>query len=671
MVDWAGHRLEAPGQFERLNKLLRELREATKEPYRFSVYAASKAECSINFGLVTTYMQEWDPVSYQVGRLVKTVTMAPKEVRRFTKRTSVKRSRAEKELENNLTSRRTEASETARSESEIVQKAMNKTNFQLNAEGGVSVGFANAKGSTALGKDAATESQEVKKEFREAVFKSAQEFRAERTTEVNVSTTDEMGVEESGEISNPNDEIPVTYLFYELQRRYKVAEKIRRLTPVVLVAQEFPKPNEIDEAWILRHDWILRRVILDDSFIPALDYVATRIVGDELALQELYDNLQQHRRLLDDLKVDLVAVKGTAGRRYEALQRSIAERAQAVDAEESEGFLESGFEGLHGGTDASPEAMQVREDAARDAYERAAKEEKELTARLERDTTALETLTETYVKELRDQLNRKSQLARLRIHIKQNAMYYMQAIWSYEPPDQRFFRLHHLPVPKLAGNLTYTVQPDPDAIPMPPSWEQPHKLVAKCSIDPDNLEYQTLEEVADLDNLLGFKGNYMIFPLKQTNVLTDFLMTPYLDPVAGLRDPDPRGNWTLTDFIKYVCCMRDHLSPAEFNKLRPGLEAAYRELVADPGADGEVIVTPTDALFIEALPGAHPILEDFKLMHRAVDVKRAQADVRAVELENLRLAARLLTGELEDPTIERKIVVEGDGPDVVQPTDGQ
>ena len=50
---------------------------------------------------------------------------------------------------------------------------------------------------------------------------------------------------------------------------------------------------------------------------------------------------------------------------------------------------------------------------------------------------------------------------------------------------------------------------------------------------------------------------------------------------------------------------------------------------------------PSNSLYIEALPGTHPLLEDFKLIHRALDVKKAQAEVRHAELENLRLAARL------------------------------
>jgi hypothetical protein len=670
IVRYAETRLES-GDFHGLHKLLDELQDRLKEPYAFTIYAANRSERSVNFGILVNYRQKWTPLSYQAGKLIKTIPLAPKEVRKFTKKQIVKKSRSEKEIENNLRSRKEEASDISRAESEIVRKAQNATNFKQTAEGGFNAELWSAKGSSAFTKDAAASSEEVKKEFREAVLKSSEEYKRDRTIEINTAESKDVEVEESGEISNPNDEIPVTFLFYELQRRYRVNEEIYRLTPVVLVAQEVPRPDEIDEDWLIAYDWILKRVILDDSFLPALVYLSTKTVGDEFALKELAKNVAQQREIVDALKEELVAEREQLGARYAALEKSIERRAQI--AEGGDGGLLSDVGsfladplGLFFGDEGNrPEAARIREDAAKDAYERLAKEEKEMRARLERETTALNAITETYTKALSDHLNRKTQIERLRVHVKQNILYYMQAIWNYEPTDQRFFRLHKVRVPVFRGSRNYTLQPNPSSMGL--IW--PDRIGFKFGVhfNPAPLEFTTLAEVAELDTLLGYKGNYMIFPLKQSNDLTDFMMTPYVDSALGLHDPDELGNWTLEDFAKYVCCLKQHLPPEEFEQIRDELRSQYQQLLSAPRRSTDEIIVPTGSLFIEALPGVHPILEDFKLIHRAIDVKKVQAEVRNAELENIRGAARLLAGERGDPRVDKKIVIEGESGVIVPP----
>jgi hypothetical protein len=81
------------------------------------------------------------------------------------------------------------------------------------------------------------------------------------------------------------------------------------------------------------------------------------------------------------------------------------------------------------------------------------------------------------------------------------------------------------------------------------------------------------------------------------------------------------------------------------------------------------VIVPTNSLYIECLVGTHPLLEDFKLIHRALDVKKVQAEVRHAELENVRLAARALEGERGDPDIEKTIIVEGNTAAAVIPGD--
>jgi len=673
MLEYARRELSNRGNVScKLNDLLADIRKRIKEDYLFEIYAAAPGQRSVNFGILVTYRQKWQPWNYQAGELAGTIPLAPKEVRRFTKRQVVKRSRAEKEIRNNLRSHREDSSETSRAEAEIINKANSRTAFQLGTQTGANVGFNTGvvNGSFTGGlnadfsKEVASISEEVKREFREAVFKASQEYKEERTIEVTTEATSETEVTESGEISNPNEELTVTYLFYELQRRYRVSEQIHRVTPVVLVAQEVPSPDEIDDLWIVAHDWILRRVLLDDSFRPALTYLASQVRGDEYSLEEFRKNMERQRRLTDEIKEELLAIREQSQGRYTALETALSRRASAIEVEaEEEGLFEKILE-FHTGEEEkpSPEAARVREDAARDAYERAAREEKELRSRLDREVTALQAVTEQYTKLLSEHVNRRAQIDRLRLHIKQNILYYMQSIWSYEPPDQRFFRLHRTVVPKLNGELVFTITSPPGAVPL--------EYDAHCELDP-NQETATLAEVANLDQVLGYKGNYMIFPLTRSNCLTDFMMAPYVDSELGLHDPDELGNWTLESFSEYVCCLKERLAPTFFNdpQLQERLRRQYLRLLESPRRQYEDIIVPSGELFIEALPGTHPLLEDFKLRHRAMDVEKVRVEVVQQQLENVRLAARLLSAELDDPKIDKKVVVEGASAGVVIGTD--
>ena len=115
-------------------------------------------------------------------------------------------------------------------------------------------------------------------------------------------------------------------------------------------------------------------------------------------------------------------LKGQVTSRYSPLETSIESRARAIQADNSGGILGDAITSTFGGSSPDPEAMQSREDVARDAYERIVKQEKRVQERLDREVTALNALTETYTKQLSDHLNRRAQIARLQIHLKSNIM---------------------------------------------------------------------------------------------------------------------------------------------------------------------------------------------------------------------------------------------------------
>jgi hypothetical protein len=646
------------------HELLDELEDMLSEPYKFEVFAPG----SVNFGLDVMYLQRWQKLAYQVGDLVKTITLTPKESRKLTTKRVQRKERVVREMENSLSVRKQESSDTSRDEAEIVRKAQAKTTFSLTADGSYNVGIAKGDSKTTFNKDAGEDSADTKKALREAVLKAAQEFKDERKLEVETKHFEEVESTEAIEISNPNDELTVTYLFYELQRRFKVSEHLHRITPVVLVAMEVPNPNRAAiNRVLLTHSWIINRVLLDDRYRPALTYLTTSIVGDELALRERADTVTRLRQTVEKVQANHAELVKEVKLRNKVLEEAIATRGKVVAADDTEGWLESAWESVVGEGDAmSLEAARVAEENAKAAYEKAARDAQELRESLRSETAALNQATSEYAKALAQHANRLLEVASLRIHFKANVLYYMQAIWSHTFRDQTFFSLHKLRVPAIEAPTTpmYAVKRVADLPPhiVPKADHMAFEVTAaKTFAGGDEAKDATLAAIADLDSPLGFKGNYMIFPLKRSNALTDFMMTPYVDAELGVHDPDELGSWMPEEFVEHVTALRDALPEGEFETILPRLKEQYARILTAPRRGEDEVVVPSDSLYVEALPGTHPNLEDFKLRHRAVDVRKARAEVRRIELENLRYAERVLAGDLGDPEIDKQVSIHGDG----------
>ncbi|MBC8066763.1 MAG: hypothetical protein IAG13_00390 [Deltaproteobacteria bacterium] len=647
----------------RLQKLLIELEVALKEPYAFDVFAPD----SYNFGVMLTYRQKWDPLTYQAGELVATIPLAPGESRKYSRRQVVRRTRAQKEVERAMSSSSLQTSDMLRGEAEIMKKVNTATNFKLTADGSFNIGIGSINTSSTFGGDQSEASAVTKKDFHEATMRAAEEHRRERSLEIDTSVAEEREDVQSGEISNPNNEITVTYLMYELERRYRVTEHLHRARPVILVAQDVPAPHEIDEAWLVQYQWILARVLLDDSFRPALDYLTTGLAGDEVSIEVVRARWQAERDLVAKLETEVTAqMTFRDGLREEVVQtQKRIDEAKVANMPMALKILSLGMM-----PDPGDKAADLLE-ASRRAGEARLKYIDETLAdtqrKLARAADAFESATRDYTAALQNQHSRHIAIDQLRVHVKQNILFYMQAIWEHEPPDQRFFRLYTkkviLPKPgfgTISNGAQVTVQPGKKgAIPIGVSGTKVSMQVNWTWGAVIEREEKELVEVADLDNPLGYKGNYIIFPMKRACTLTTFMLREYVDEYFGVRDPHELGNYTIEEIEHYVSCVRDRedVSAADKEEL---MDYYLARLTEDRPAS-DVVIVPTGQLFIEALPGRHPLLEDFKLRHRFEDLHKVQAEVRHAELENIRLAARLNAGDkalLEDPDIEKRIVVD-------------
>lgn len=672
----SGRNTESDSKFPEIETLFKQLSNMLKERYRFDIFAPA----SINYGLLLNYRQKWVPQSYQVGDLVKTITLGAGEIRKYTTKTVVKKARNAKELDESLRSNKEDKSETQRVDAEIFNNANEKTDFKANASGSFKIGVYNIDADTHFGKDQGVESKNTKRNQRESVVKSAQEYRNQHRMEVTTDTSREDETTSYNELRNPNDELTATYLFYELQRRYLVSESLYRATPVILVANDVPAPHEIDQAWLVRYDWILKRAILDDSFLPALEYLASDYTGDEVTLNTLEMAVQHQKSVVDKLSQQVMLANQSLNAATVGLTQ--AEDASVNDQRNREygKFVKSFFDPLgvsQAGTMDNGTSNRARLEFANEALERAQAKVADITSQMKTELTALQAAIDRFTAAATRHYGMLADIDRLRLHVKDNIIHYMQAIWSHEPADQRYFRLYNLDVPVFEHNTTVKAK----SIDAQAERNSARKLLA--AVDKMRLtvnvrfpnptlsvKTKKLHQVASVDNLIGFKGNYMIFPLIDfDNYMTWYLIHNYINfDTAGpfLSDPDPDADIDVVTLERAMEAIQAQ-APQTFADNAGKFEEVMLRLLSNEAQ--HMVIIPSGQLYIEALPGTHPLLEDFKLMHRALDVKKVQAEVRRAELENLRLAARLASGEYGDPDVEKKIVIERGVPVMVNSGD--
>ncbi len=252
----------------RVEALVGDLEKRLAEPYSFDVFVPG----TVNYGVLLTYRQLWYPITYQVGRLVESIPLAPGETREFTVKQNRKSIRRERSKESMLRESERESQRISRTELEALDAVQQAINNKLASQGSFNIGIGEIGAMSEFSQNFTQESRRLHKSFAEMTQKAADKVKNE--FEVSVETESEQFFESTAKhtISNPNNEITVTYLLYELERRFQVTSHLHRVQPVILVALDMPMPDEITEGWLIEHSWILREALLDPSLERSLDY---------------------------------------------------------------------------------------------------------------------------------------------------------------------------------------------------------------------------------------------------------------------------------------------------------------------------------------------------------------------------------------------------------------
>jgi hypothetical protein len=224
--------------WDRVVGAIKELQIDLNNNYTFDVFTPD----SYNYGLLATYRQKWEPGQYQTGDLVATIPLTPGESRKFSTSRVVNKTREQKTADERSEHRRTESSKMSRAEAEIARRASFKVNASYKNESGGDIEVVDSSNTTEVSGETSQESSRVKKSLSEMTLKAAAEFKTQNRIEVTTSSSEKFEESTSGELRNTNNEITVTYLFYELQRQYNVTQKLHSVEPVILVAQRYPAP---------------------------------------------------------------------------------------------------------------------------------------------------------------------------------------------------------------------------------------------------------------------------------------------------------------------------------------------------------------------------------------------------------------------------------------------
>lgn len=667
VISFAPH--DRPAPYAPLSPSVLALTEATltklrqrlaKGSYEFDIYEPG----SVNYGLMLTYRQEWSPIRYQVGRLIDTIPLTPGEKREVKVVTTRKTHDARSSMTNQTRESTTESTSTTRLESEAIEAATMAVNNQFSANGSFNIGVGTIGGSTDFKLNTSEESRRTLKNFSELARKAVDSLKNQVEVKVDSSEDYSSEMTDLRTITNSNNEITVTFLLYELERRYRVETQLAAVRPVVLYALDVPDPDEITAAWILEYSDQLRQFLLDPTLRPVLDDLEQTHSRADLGYRLAGTRLEEQRQIYKTLAAEIdeleAAVATLTSDAASAAVGAATAKAAEPDVLETigEAIVTGGVSLLLPSGSTADETL----DAQARAYEKLIQElNRKLDTRRAAIAAAAGAISAAYESYQEKALIRsRSELAetRLAVHIRDNIFHYMHGIWSTTHPDNRYFDLHDKSVPFHAPKAADYTLGDPPAAgiigPLPGiDMLGDDKVLAIKKPAANATVRRQLAEIADIDRPLGFRGNFAVFELRECSQLTDYMAAEFVDPDTGVADPGLITGLTTTELLDYLeaAIAHDLLNQDQLDALKE----LVRHITHEQSDWADDLVLPTGQVMLEALKGETTLLEPFKLVHRGIDVIAAEEDVRAKRLDALRRARKVATDDLErDPTtVER------------------
>jgi hypothetical protein len=241
----------------------------------------------IEFALLVTYQQTWEPLGYSRGELLNSLCLAPGEetsIDVFTwdrKKISQERDQAS-ELESTSS-----ASLTGRSSLETVLNSNFKLTTGAEVGGEAKLDLAMLDVPATVGADASVNlnmemseaTQDTRKQVLEATRNATNAMRSSRKTRITESS--EFGTENrtTRKISNTNRCHTLNFDYFEIIEHYDVTLQLKHLEQVAMLPIQ--KPSSITKAWLLCNEATLRKCLPDAIYLKGFEAARLLLAADK------------------------------------------------------------------------------------------------------------------------------------------------------------------------------------------------------------------------------------------------------------------------------------------------------------------------------------------------------------------------------------------------------
>ena len=262
----------------------------------------------VNVGLRVIYRQAWRHVGAQRGEVIRTVPLGAQSGEMDDGRVTSPVATCASVDFSRVVQTAIEKGESPRDLEQIVddltKATVDLTKWPVDLDGTVHIGLHDLAVVSDLEAECRESSRDISLRLTEFARNLSSGIDDRTSTRATSSVPEGDSPSSLASATNVGDQVTAARVYSTMRNVYEVLTRPVEIQNVVMVAEKLPAPAEINRSWVTRHDWIIARALLDESFRDALETIGVendaqperspREVELEAKRERLYDHVRAH-----------------------------------------------------------------------------------------------------------------------------------------------------------------------------------------------------------------------------------------------------------------------------------------------------------------------------------------------------------------------------------------